>query len=44
MNATLSTSIRVALFVLGLLFSIVLLMNAPVAIQAMSGSEPSASL
>ena len=40
MNATLSTSIRVAVSVLGLLFSIVVLMIALVAIQAMTGSEP----
>ena len=40
MNAILFTSIRVALSVLGLLVSIVVLMIALVAIQAMSGSEP----
>ena len=40
MNATLSTNIRLALSVLGLLFSSVVLMIALVAIQAMSGSEP----
>jgi len=40
MNATPSTSIRIALSVLGLLVSMFVLMIALVATQAMSGSEP----
>ena len=40
MNATISTSIRLGLSVLCLLFSVFVLMIALVSIQAMSGSEP----